>query len=143
MDIDGCVERFGWKLGFETKEGDAPIKWGQRINLESLALDGWTIVILRAKRAQDVAGFDVWHGNTKVHYDGDADRLIEFCRNWFDFASRHRHEPIYWRRLNGTPDLFQHQLSPLETVRLLFQERLSYEEQRAFLAEVLAQIPPF
>lgn len=138
MDLDAVVERFDWKLGFETKEGNAPIPVGQMITLESLAREGWYIVVLRAKRPGDIDGFDVWHGDRKWHYEGDADRLLKFCSRWFERASKHGHEPINWHAREALQsDLFQHQLTALETVRFLFHERLTREEQETFLAEVL------
>lgn len=94
MDFDGVVERRGQFLCFETKAGIKPIPDGQVIALKSAVMTGpWTVVVLRAKCAADIDGWDVWLKGARSgefyqkHYDGDADDLVEYTRRWFQKAN--------------------------------------------------------
>lgn len=96
MDFDGVVERNGQFLVFETKEGNKPIPFGQQLALERAVETGfWTVIVLRAKRSVDVAGWDCWFLGkkarvTKKYIEGDATALVAFVRRWFLSASRRK-----------------------------------------------------
>ncbi len=89
MDFDGVVERNRRFLVFETKEGNKPIPDGQRLTLERAVETGpWTVIVLRAKRPEDVSGWECWYsgrsGRVKKKYEeGDADALVKYARRWF------------------------------------------------------------
>lgn len=92
MDLDCVIERGGHFLCFETKNGLVPIPEGQRITLETLVRKhGWKVIVLHAKRPEDIAGWDVWqrdHGDVvKLDYNGDALDLVARVREWFLKAS--------------------------------------------------------
>lgn len=91
MDIDCMIERKGKFIAFETKAKGAVIPLGQSIALEQLALSGWVIIILFAKVAEDIDGWEVWHTFSgslkKEQHSGDAVGLVSFVTNWFVWAS--------------------------------------------------------
>lgn len=90
MDLDAVIERRGQFLVFETKSGELPIPDGQRYTLEALCQTGvFTIIVLRAKTAEDITGWDVWHGTCREHHEGDAAALVEYVKRWFKWASSH------------------------------------------------------
>ena len=95
MDLDCLVERRMRFLGFETKNAGVKLPDGQRITLESLVKTGFFIIIvLRAKTAEEIQGWEVWHlgGKSKTvikkSYDGDSDDLTDFATRWFKWASK-------------------------------------------------------
>lgn len=102
MDWDAVVERRGKFLVFETKDGEVPIKLGQKITLENAIMTAppfqYQVVILRAKSKDLIKGWDWWlknkQGNLKqIHKEGGGDDLIKYCRRWFVWASEWKAEP--------------------------------------------------
>jgi hypothetical protein len=93
MDFDAVVERRGHFLVFETKSGDVPIPEGQIYTLESAVKNlGIMLIVLRAKSAEGVNGWDFWHRSksrdvVKQHFEGNYSDLVDFVGRWFKMAS--------------------------------------------------------
>lgn len=49
-DIDGCIERHGHKLFIETKQPGTDMPLGQSITLDSMTMDGHTVIVVWGKK---------------------------------------------------------------------------------------------
>jgi len=92
MDWDAVIERRGSFLVFETKQPGASIPDGQRYALEAAVRTGnFTIIILFAKTALDICGWEVWFlindRVVKKQLRGNSKELTSFVRRWFLKAS--------------------------------------------------------
>ena len=96
MDFDGVVNRYMQFLLFETKNEGVPIPKGQYITLEEAVETRFFMVIICAKTAKTINGWDFWHWNNKsrriikTSYDGDSYALMLFVSRWWQWASNRK-----------------------------------------------------
>lgn len=81
-DLDGCIERNGWKLILETKQPGTPIPFGQELTLNSFVNDGHTVFVIWGKKnlPERVRIISPFHDETR---DVNLEGLRDLVRKWF------------------------------------------------------------
>jgi hypothetical protein len=97
-DIDGCVERNGHFLYFETKRPGAHIPFGQLLTYRGWVNKGDSVIVIwgEKNKPQRLQVFTPRHRppDGKVYAYADVTKLRQLVGQWFDLVDRNVFTPV-------------------------------------------------
>ena len=99
-DIDGCIERNGKTLMFETKAPDVEIPFGQALMYKALAKTSTVMIVWGTKN--DPVKLRIMYGDACRDYDPcDLELFREKVSRWYKWADKLKRSEPMSHSLNG------------------------------------------